>query len=153
MNAHCHRDPWSAARLSLGPMEDTHSDKAALLTFRLQADCFLRALSPSEIILIKAFCLAVGIRARIGERVFPHSLKTWFDVGLTKAVSRIWGQSGHGICRVEWFLVVLWSLYGWGGVTSLTLKEGQSAPSPCSSLPDCVFASVPFLVNSPKVDG
>lgn len=89
MNAHCHRDPWSAARLSLGPMEDTHSDKAALLTFRLQADCFLRALSPSEIILIKAFCLAVGIRARIGERVFPHSLKTWFDVGSTKAVSRI----------------------------------------------------------------
>lgn len=90
MNARCHRDPWRAARLSLGPAEDTNSDKAALLTFRLQVDRFLRAMSPREIILIKAFCLAIGIRARIWEGVFiSHPLKTWFDVGLTKAVPRI----------------------------------------------------------------
>lgn len=62
-------------RFSLGLIEKQHTEtRAALLTFRLQMDCFLCAMLPSEIILIKAFCLAIGTRAGIqGKSISPSS--------------------------------------------------------------------------------
>lgn len=57
------------AQFSLGLLEEPHiQTRGALLPFRLLADCFLCAMLPSEIILIKAFCFVIGTRAGIQGR-------------------------------------------------------------------------------------
>lgn len=105
----------SGVQFSLDLIEEPQiQTSAALLTSTLQADCFLCAMQPSEILLIKAFCLAVGTGKEYSLTLLKSSLmlvqqhQTWFSRSRFKVEMEV----GGGL----WYREVLgWLLGHFGG--------------------------------------